>query len=237
VRPNIFFAAMLKSGSTHIKVYTQTVTGLPYGHVVHKLEGCDDQEQQISVFLAQVLFPLKGHLYCHHVRGTQNNAEMLKLYDVKPVAIMRNALDCLVSFEEWLMKEKKNVSTFVVPNDWFYWDEVRRYEWLCYNVLPWYLSFYSTWVKHPERLIVWYEEFFADETEGMMKILDYYGFTTPKSMVTLAAPEKKWRFNKGVSGRGWDKLGDMHLLGLVQTQVEAWNDDAMYLDLIERRTQ
>jgi hypothetical protein len=235
VRPNIFFAAMLKSGSTHIKVYTQQLTGLPYGHVVHTMKDCHDQEQHLSIFLAQVLFPLKGHLYCHHVRGTQNDRALLEVYDVKPVVIMRNVLDCLVSFEEWLMKEGKNVSTFVVPNDWFHWDEVRRYEWLCYNVLPWYLSFYSTWMSAPERLIVWYEEFFKDEAAGMQRILDYYGFEFPWQTIALMRPEKKWRFNKGVSGRGWDKLGDMHLLGTVQAQVEAWNNPDMYGDLVERK--
>jgi hypothetical protein len=112
-----------------------------------------------------------------------------------------------VSLRESLNTGPQNIGIYV-PLDWDEMDEDDQYDWLARNVVPWFFTFYVSWMDAAvPRLMVWYDEYYKDEVAGVRKILkhtglDKHGTVTDEAIRLATKPGDSSRLCFGKSGRG-----------------------------------
>ncbi len=84
-----------------------------------------------------------------------------------------------------------------------------RQKWCIYHVLPWYTSFYVSWMEADiEKLFVRYNEHFADQVQSIRRICQFADPEHIPDPVVLKkiTEHKDGAFRFGVSGRGVKEL-------------------------------
>ena len=227
---NIFLAASMKSGSTHIK-NSFVRLGFKPASVHTTLPGCVNEDSRVDMGAASVLFPLGGMVFHHHIRAIGPNAKILDMFDVKPIVLVRNVLDSVVSWKESMDFDVENglgnynSHSSVYGAQWKWMNEHEKYQWILYNVVPWYFSFFLSWKNcfKPIPMFHFYEDHFKNEAEGIHKILkhsDTPEFTLPPSAIEKCIGSQDGKFNKGILGRGDDLPRDFKRQ--VQEQAYSW---------------
>lgn len=204
---NVFFAALPKSGATHINVSIKRLLGLREASVVNNFGG-GGSEQLIDASFAQAVFRVGGLVFHHHVVANPHNVELLKHFGINPVVTVRSVEDSIVSFRDHLLKNSGEPSQLVFPilppNEWWEeWDEEAQYVWLAFNYVPWVCEFLDSWNRYRgKKLIVMYERFYLHQVEGMKRILDFLGVRgVSDEQIEMATSHKDGRFNVGKVGR------------------------------------
>ena len=238
-RPNIFLAAFQRTGSTHLAVTLARLLNYNTSSTVARLAEPADDAHIINPFMAQVLFTQHGLIFHQHTLGTSDNVYLLKSYEMPPVVMMSNVLDCMVSLRESLNKGPQKIGIYV-PKCWAEMPESEQYDWLACNVAPWFFTFYVSWLSAPlDKLVVWYEDYYADQVKWVRKILDHtglsqHGTATDETIADCARVGDSSRFNVGISGRGVNI--PERALDMVYKQAISWGPEwygKIKRDLIE----
>jgi hypothetical protein len=151
-----------------------------------------------------------------HCRASDANIHLMQAFGIRPVVLVRNVFDSVMSLLDFYNKGAYQTSYFRA--DWMTLDEETKIDLLIENVIPWYFQFVASWdqAEKQQRLeVLWlsYEDLVADKPSSVLKILEFYGLGASRRGVEqrikeIESDERKIRFNKGVTGRGRSGLND-----------------------------
>ena len=207
----IFLAVFPKSGSTYLASLLSNLTGTPLKGAV-QLSG--HNEQDICELRLRSLAGMDAIIQ-QHAKGTFNNVTLLKKYRIKPVVLVRNIYDAIVSNHDHFRSESDIVPMGYVHPEYWNMSEKEQLDFIIANMVPWYLNFYVSWRDASTTTkVLWltYEDFFSDQITGVQKIMEFYGMQsnyiendTKKSIESMPALGDRLttnRLNVGKSGRG-----------------------------------
>jgi hypothetical protein len=141
--------------------------------------------------------------------------ELLYIFSIKPIVVVRNLFDIVASLHDHLHREKEaSLDGNVVTNAFYAMSKEEKYDTIIGLLLPWYFQFYVSWVvaeKYRGFPVKWmsYEKIFSDKIRAIRDILRYYDISVDSGVVEeklRKAGGKKLRFNKGIVGRGEKEL-------------------------------
>ena len=242
-RPNIFLTSFFRSGSTHVKeTLLRIMPGYSSSTTVYSAGGLGNDDTNVNLFAAQVLFPLGAQVFHQHSPGTCGNVTMLSRYQMRPIVQMRNILDSMVSIRELLATGKPQHIGVYYPEHFEELSEEQQLWWVA-KVLPqWYFTFYLSWKKAdiPTHFL-WYDEYYKDQVAGMRKILDHTGLSQIGSVsddVIRAASQvidpALSRFKFGRPGRGREILSP-EMVQSIKDSAMAWPEGKELIEqLVER---
>ena len=225
--PNVFLAAGMRTGSTHIKNCLIRL-GLRPASTHITLDDNVNEEHMVDGRAATLLFPMGGFVFQQHVRAIGRNVPLLREYGIRPIVLYRNIYDCVLSWTEqatrdWTMGKRQHTYSPLHIPDWGSLGDGDRLRWVAYNVVPWYFSFYVSWQEAEiEKMFISYERFFEDQPAGLRGILRFSGFyplPDQRSLEAAAAP-LGGKFSVGLSGRGAGLPGEVKRI--IEKQAEAW---------------
>jgi hypothetical protein len=203
-------SALPKSGSTflthalaEVTCYERCYFGYSYSNI----------EQEL--YLPKMLDAYgKGSVVHQHFRPNAANLQILSLFKVRPIILVRNVFDAAVSLQDHLMQESLgNLPAVYTPSGFVNWAGERQFEYIVDFVMPWYVSFFASWV-YAERIqkfpVLWmvYEDVIRDWPAAVAAALRFNGIEKPPEVIvaTLARvmekPRDRIRLNKAVVGRG-----------------------------------
>lgn len=207
---HILVACFPKSGSTYLSKSLMEISGFTrapfvqyYGH---------NEQDIFRPALERVL--RKNTVTQQHVKGTGYNIALLKEFKVRPVILIRNIYDVVLSVYDHIEREDHRFSAVYIHKQYFEMDRDEKIWFLINNTLPWYFSFLVSWKEASAEIdTFWtsYEELFSDQQSVLKRILDFYSLPVDAESVERSISKMKkteTRFNIGVSGRG-DTLSDV----------------------------
>lgn len=206
----IFLAAMPKSGSTFLGRVLVEVTGFERVYLASAYLNLEEE-----LYLPRVIDQLnRDTMTQQHVRANRVNVEMMQRFGIRPVVLLRNLDDVLISLREHLLRERVDSMPGVYPpSDFAELDESVQLDFLIDFALPWYLGFYSSWseIRRSGDLdLLWlrYEDLIADWAGGVSEVLRFYGLPADSSAIAAAienvkeGSRQRSRINVGRAGRG-----------------------------------
>lgn len=203
-------ACFPKSGSTFVTRVLSVVTASRM-KIFHTGLWYNEQNLDEAVFLRYALQNTVTH---QHLPGTPDNVALLDKYGFITVVLVRNIFDTCVSLYDHFHNESLVCSECYLTEEFFDLDEQRQLDCVVDLAVPWYLKFYVSWYDARRRgayRFMWarYEDMLADSTVFFMKIMDHCGIAVDRQRVARAVEELQGpatRFNKGVAGRGQERL-------------------------------
>jgi len=210
---HIFITCFPKSGSTYITKKLRDVTGYEDGkYVYYYLRN----ERELSK--CRFIDNMSRHTVSqHHTRATEYNVMLLNQYNVKPIVLLRNIFDVVISMRDHFLREGPANPYAYLTDDFFKLSEEQQYDQVIEMVVPWYFNYYVSWCEAERENSIpvkWmhYEDIMANKAKGMKEILDYYNIDISLEVLQAKIEDQtdkgKTRFNKGVSGRGLQILSE-----------------------------
>ena len=151
-----------------------------------------------------------------HCRASDANVHLMQAFAIRPVVLVRNIFDSVMSLLDFYNKGAFHSSYFRA--DWQALDEEMKIDLLIENVIPWYFQFIASWdlAEKQKRLeLHWlsYEDLVKDKPASVLKVLKFYGLGASRRgleerIAEIESEGRKIRFNKGVTGRGESRLCD-----------------------------
>ena len=218
---HIFIACLPKSASTFLKNLLVSVTGYRDLFTVYAAG-----QSEHEIYLPTLRdFADVNTVTQQHCRASDANLHLMQAFAIRPVVLVRNIFDSVVSLLDFYNQGAFQTSYFRA--DWPALDEATRIDLLIENVIPWYLQFVASWdlAEKQKRLEVsWlsYEELIHDKAGSVLQVLEFYGLGASRRGIEerireIESHARNNRFNKGVAGRGQTSLSDaqkekIHLL-------------------------
>ncbi len=210
---HIFIACSPKSGSTFLKNSLVGVTG--FRDMFSVYAGLQNEhELDLPQF---VRFGKENTVTQQHSRATEANIQLMQSFGVKPVVLVRNIYDSVISLLDFYTKGF-TFSTFFNKEEFLAFPTEEKIDLIIEYAIPWYFQFVSGWqrAEKESRLNVnWltYEEMIANKPATIEKVLQIYGMSAPNEIIEqrifeIESDGEKNRFNKGVAGRGKIGLND-----------------------------
>ena len=208
---HVFIACMPKSGSTFLKLAMSALTGWPDTFLAYAF--LQNEEELYLPFLRKVA--RDDTVTQQHLRATVPNLQTMRAFRIRPVVLVRNLFDVVVSYADFFDNGAK-VNTFFAGR----WDALpreRKLDLVIDNYMPWYNAFHASWsdvIKHGllDCTLLRYEDMIADKQGALESLAGFYALD--KSAQDCAAAveavdgqKDATRFNKGKAGRG-DELSD-----------------------------
>jgi len=205
----VFIASMPKSGSTFLASALEELLGYRRAWLADGYE-CNDQNLYFPKLIDTFLLNTVTH---QHVRATEPNLELLRQFSIRPVVLVRNIFDVVVSIHDHMFIEDYAFPSFFCDEHYRDLPLPDRLDQIVELAIPWYFNFYVGWWTAIERKAIdalWlsYEDVSADWSAGLLKITEFYRI--PKSVeegeraldLTKQKCYRVTRLNKGVMGRG-----------------------------------
>jgi hypothetical protein len=209
---HLFIACVPKSASTFLKNLLVNLTGFRDLFTVY---AAGQSEHEIYLPTLRELAHLDT-VTQQHCRASDANVHLMQAFGIRPVVLVRNIFDSVISQLDFYNKGAFQNSYFRA--DWPVLDEETKLDLLIENVIPWYFQFVASWdlAEKQKRLEVqWlsYEDLVADKPASVLKVLEFYGLGASRRGVEqrireIESEERKIRFNKGVTGRGRSGLNN-----------------------------
>ena len=209
---HLFIACVPKSASTFLKNLLANVTGYRDLFAVY---AAGQSEHEIYLPTLREFAHLDT-VTQQHCRASDANVHLMQAFGIRPVVLVRNIFDSVMSLLDFYNKGAFQTSYFRA--DWPALDEEAKIDLLIENVIPWYFQFVASWdlAEKQQRLeLHWlsYEDLVADKASSILKVLEFYGLGASRRGVEqrigeIESEERKIRFNKGVTGRGKSGLSD-----------------------------
>lgn len=207
---HIFIACVPKSASTFLKNVLVGITGYRDLFAVFAA-GQNEHDLYLPVLNE---FAAQNTVTQQHARASEANIQLMQAFGIRPVVLVRNIFDAVVSLHDFYKTGAYFNSYF--RGSFLDLDDHTQVDLLIDNVVPWYLQFVASWslVEKEERLnILWldYDELIQNKEDSIGNILNFYGLgaartAIQKSVATTEADARRNRFNKGVAGRGVKNL-------------------------------
>jgi hypothetical protein len=212
-RKRVLIACMPKSASSLMSEILRHYLGFPL-HGLTRIHAKSDTEISWSRLGAVIT---SDALFVHqHVRASENTLQVIRLFNIHTVVMIRNLLDSVVSFRDHLNREGLEIPMAYVDDHFLQWESRRQYEFVIDLILPWHLNFLGTWVaasKQRDIALLWlnYSDW-IHEPEGAVKQIDAFcGLPHREEAAREAvarARKSGIRFNVGTSGRGRELLDE-----------------------------
>ena len=215
LRPSVVLAFAPKAAGTYLRSAAVAATSGQLMRTVHAQGGRDAQFYLPSLLLYYAgnhpARPLVTHL---HMQALPANRHIVTTLGLKPVVMLRAIPDMLASYADMLDSDPRTPDNWLnirLPDSYALWDAERKGDFLIEMMAPWYMSYFATWIEFaaqsPDVLVLDYDGFRADPAATLMRLLAHSGL--PRSLEHCqAALNEVWdergrfRFNRGVSGRG-----------------------------------
>lgn len=204
---HIFIACSPKSGSTFLKNVLVGVTGFKDLFSVYAALQ-NEHELDLPQFTK---FGKQNTVTQQHSRASEANIQLMQAFAIKPVILVRNIYDSVISLLDFYTKGF-TFSTFFDKEEFLKFDEEKKIDLLIEYAIPWYFQFVASWqrAERENRLgIMWltYEQMIADKTKAVQNIFEFYGIQAPAEIIRqkifeIESDGEKNRFNKGIAGRG-----------------------------------
>ncbi|HEU4479640.1 MAG TPA: sulfotransferase domain-containing protein [Pyrinomonadaceae bacterium] len=212
---HLFIACVPKSASTFLKNLLVNLTGYRDLFTVYAA-GQSEHELYLPTLRESAHLDTVTQQHC---RASDANVHLMQAFGIRPVVLVRNILDSVMSLLDFYNKGAFQTSYF--RNDWPLLDQETKIDLLIENVIPWYFQFVASWelAEKQKRLEMhWlsYEDLIADKPSSVLKILEFYGLGASRHGVEQRIREiesegQKIRFNKGVKGRGTSGLNNRQI--------------------------
>lgn len=203
---HLFIACVPKSASTFLKDLLVNLTGFRDLFTVY---AAGQSEHEIYLPTLRDLAHLDT-VTQQHCRASDANIHLMQAFGIRPVVLVRNIFDSVMSLLDFYDKGAFRNSYFRA--DWQALDEEMKIDLLIENVIPWYFQFVASWdlAEKQKRLDVYwlsYEDLVADKPSSVLKVLEFYGLGASRRGVEqrineIESERRKIRFNKGITGRG-----------------------------------
>ena len=200
---NIFITAHLRSGSSHVVETLSRLTGNNIGYLMPQFSGTKGNEENVISHTDIQCMTHQGKWIFHiHAKGSANHRYLLKAFHLKPVVLLRNIPDALVSVKEQL-EVGAQFPGFTRPKNWSQLSENMKWQWIMVYIAPWFLDFERSWQNHPEALITTHRNMFLDPYIGYKAIFDHVGLEVPaRSAILEHHNAHRTNFVTGVPNRG-----------------------------------
>src|SRR5436190_9542916 len=209
---HLFIACVPKSASTFLKNLLANLTGYRDLFTVYAA-GQSEHEIYLPTLRDSAHLDTVTQQHC---RAADANVHLMQAFGIRPVVLVRNIFDCVMSLRDFYNQGAFHTSFF--RGGWVGLDEDTKLDLLIENVIPWYFQFVSSWdlAEKQKRIeIHWlsYEDLIADKPSSVLKVLEFYGLGSSRRGIEqrigeIESEERKIRFNKGVTGRGGSGLND-----------------------------
>ena len=209
---HLFIACVPKSASTFLKNLLVNLTGFRDLFAVYAA-GQSEHELYLPTLREYADIDTVTQQHC---RASDANIHLMQAFGIRPVVLVRNVFDSVMSLFDFYNKGAFQTSYFRA--DWPALDEETKIDLLIENVIPWYFQFVASWdlAEKQKRVEVhWlsYEDLIADKPSSVLELLKFYGLGASRRGVEqrikeIESEERKIRFNKGVAGRGRSGLND-----------------------------
>lgn len=206
----IVISAMPKSGSTFLSNALAGVTGYAHGYAA-----CDYFNIEQELYLPRLIDNYgRGIVVQQHFKANTANLRLLQAFGLRPVVLVRNVFDVIVSVRDHLAQESIGNIPALYPSSHFCaFDQADQFDYLIDFAAPWYLSYYVSWSKAAEdgaidllRLV--YDEAVCDWVGTIRRVLDFHRIDCPDERIEQVVrgmhgrPRMETRMNVGVPGRG-----------------------------------
>jgi len=151
-----------------------------------------------------------------HCRATDANIQIIQGFGIRPVVLVRNLADIVVSLADFYDRGA-SINSFLGA-DWPNLSPAAKRDCIIDHVMPWYVGFYASWRRAQaagklDCLFVAYEQMIADKPGTLQGIVAFLGLERTvedcRAAVSGAESDKAaTRFNRGVAGRGKAALND-----------------------------
>jgi sulfotransferase family protein len=209
---HIFIACVPKTASTFLKNLLVNITGYRDLFTVYAA-GQSEHEIYLPTLRDSAHLDTVTQQHC---RASDANIHLMQGFGIRPVVLVRNIFDSVMSLLDFYNKGAFRTSYFRA--DWPRLDEETKLDLIIENVIPWYFQFVASWdlaekQKRLEMYWLTYEELIGDKASSVLKVLGFYGLGASrrgmeKRIREIESDELKNRFNKGVSGRGKSGLSE-----------------------------
>ena len=209
---HIFIACVPKSASTFLKNLLVNLTGYRDVFMVYAA-GQNEHELYLPTLRENAHFDTVTQQHC---RASDANVQMMQAFDIRPVVLVRNIFDSVMSLFDFYNKGAFYTSYYRA--DFQALDDETKIDLLIDNVIPWYFQFVASWSlieKQGNLDIHWlsYEDLIGNKPASIQEILKFYGLgaslrSVEQKIRETESQERSIRFNKGVAGRGKSGLND-----------------------------
>ncbi len=209
---HIFIACVPKSASTFLKNLLVSLTGYRDVFMVYAA-GQNEHELYLPTIRETAHLDTVTQQHC---RASDANVQMMQAFDIKPVVLVRNIFDSVMSLLDFYNKGAFYNSYFRA--DYESLDEETKIDLLIDNIIPWYFQFVASWSlveKQKSLEIFWlsYEDLIADKPSVIQNVIRFYGLgaslrSVEQKIKETESEQRKIRFNKGIAGRGESSLNE-----------------------------
>lgn len=212
VAPHLLVACMPKSGSTFLTQVLSEVTGFDHRYAFYAGHQ-NEQDLHRASLLHAVLRPA---VIQQHLRATERNLQLLQGLRTRPVVLVRNVFDALVSMRD--MIDKGGVESVFFPTEPFgaspfsALDIQIRTRAIVIQKSLWYVEMFASWFRAArahriEALFLSYETLMADKPGCVARVLEHSGIdydfdNVAAAVVSVEGDKARSRKNVGSSGRG-----------------------------------
>lgn len=200
-RTNILLACFPKSGSTYIS----EVIGAIYGFKKVPLHRTYRHVEQDIDHLWAMRFLITDTITQQHVKYNENTQRAMRLYGLKPMVLVRNIFDVVVSVRDHLRKESIASPTAWIDEKQLGMSEDALETFITELVVPWYISFFVSWSNCETATFIQYEKLLENPKGLFQEVFDSLGLHVSKvqlDQAMQAVSSKNTRLNVGVAGRG-----------------------------------
>ena len=136
---HLFIACVPKSASTFLKNLLVNLTGYRDLFTVYAA-GQSEHELYLPTLRESAHLDTVTQQHC---RASDANVHLMQAFGIRPVVLVRNILDSVMSLLDFYNKGAFQTSYF--RNDWPLLDEETKIDLLIENVIPWYFQFVASW--------------------------------------------------------------------------------------------
>ena len=205
-REHILVACFPKSGSTWL---SETLSKLPDFHRVDLVPVYGRREQELA-FEKLLLFHTINYVAQQHCRFSIATERCLNAFSIKPVILIRNIFDCIVSAKDFMDLAKEDPDIAVGPmayvsQAYHGWSETDKYDFIIDMMVPWYFNFFVGWHDYSGGTWVLYRELLAEPLATVKRIVAELNLSVEEPTFANAltqASESSTRMNVGRTGRG-----------------------------------
>jgi hypothetical protein len=201
-RHHVLVACMPKSGSTFL---AYIISSLPEFRWADLVNGYGRREQEIDVIKA-ILYQPYNYAAQHHVRYSGPTEQIMRIFNIKPIVLVRNIFDVVISFRDHIRNESTIVPTAFIKEEMKYWENDRLEELIVSMIIPWYFNFFMCWTECPDKLLLNYDEHIKGDISSTIEmVVQYLGLNVTHEQIEAAiniASQRNPSKNKAKTGRG-----------------------------------